>query len=250
MEATGESGENPLLSRSCEVSKFIDISQNARLISQFDEDRTMRSLIFRPKHFLKTLIPLFCLLTFLANQALAHHPFGMGDNSGLSAWQALLSGIGHPLLGPDHLLFIVGIAFVGLKKTKKWVSPLLAVGLVGSALVQLFPLPDLIAPWAESLVSLSLAIEGLIILNLVNSKWLLPMFALHGYLLGSTIVGAESSPLIGYFLGLFLSQVALLLLVTVGSQRIINWLGANGLVLTAGVWIGIGSAFSWVALVN
>ena len=76
------------------------------------------------------------------------------------------------------------------------------------------------------------------------------MFALHGYLLGSTIVGAESNPLIGYFFGLFLAQAALLLLVTAVSHRIINWLGANGLLLTAGVWIGIGSAFSWVALVD
>ena len=41
LEVMGKSGENPLLSRSCEVSTFIDISQNARLISQFDEDRPM-----------------------------------------------------------------------------------------------------------------------------------------------------------------------------------------------------------------
>ena len=42
----------------------------------------------------------------LASPALAHHPFGMGDSSELTAWQGLLSGIGHPLLGPDHLLFL------------------------------------------------------------------------------------------------------------------------------------------------
>ena len=76
------------------------------------------------------------------------------------------------------------------------------------------------------------------------------MFALHGYLLGSTIVGAEPTPLLGYFLGLLLAQASLLLLVTTVSQRIINWLGANGRILTAGVWIGIGSAFSWVALID
>ena len=202
------------------------------------------------KHFLAVLVPLFFLLTVLINPTFAHHPFGMGDSSDLSFWQALLSGIGHPLLGPDHLLFMLGIAFVGLKKTKKWVIPLLVVGLAGSGLVQLLPLPDLITPWAEALVSLSLVIEGLIVLNFINSKWLLPMFALHGYLLGSTIVGAEPTPLVGYFMGLLLSQVALLLLVTTVSQRILNWLGANGRLLTAGVWIGIGSAFSWVALVD
>tara|TARA_Y100001968_G_scaffold168226_1_gene154089 strand:+ start:342 stop:677 length:336 start_codon:yes stop_codon:yes gene_type:complete len=61
---------------------------------------------------------------------------------------------------------------------------------------------------------------------------------------------AESTPLIGYFFGLFLAQAALLLLVTAVSHGIINWLGGNGLLLTAGVWIGIGSAFSWVPLVD
>ncbi len=210
----------------------------------------MRFPFWVHKHFVAVLASLFFLFTFLIDPAFAHHPFGMGEGTQLSTLQALLSGIGHPLLGPDHLLFMIGIALVGLKKTKKLVFPLLAIGLAGSALVQVLPLPDLIAPWAEAIVSLSLAIEGLIILNFVNSKWLLPLFALHGYLLGNTIVGAEPTSLIGYFLGLLISQMALLLLVTIPSQRVIHWLGDNGKLLTAGVWIGIGSAFSWVALFN
>ncbi len=195
------------------------------------------------------IYPLF-LLSIFTKPVLAHHPFGMGDSDGLSTLQGFASGIGHPLLGPDHLLFMLAIAFVGLRRPEKWAIPLLAIGLIGSAFVQLQPLPELLAPWAESLVSLSLAIEGLIVLDLLSSKWLLPMFALHGYLLGSTIVGAEPTPLIGYFLGLIFAQGSLLLLVTSVSKRIINWLGVNGRILTAGIWIGIGVAFSWVAIVN
>tara|TARA_Y100001968_G_C19168130_1_gene624257 strand:- start:187 stop:819 length:633 start_codon:yes stop_codon:yes gene_type:complete len=210
----------------------------------------MRISGFEPK-FGNSLRIFFLLLFFVfIKPSLAHHPFGMGDSSALSSWQALLSGIGHPLLGPDHLLFMLGIAFIGLTRTNKWVLPLLTVGLAGSALVMLQPLPSLLAPWAEALVSLTLAIEGLIVLNRVSSKWLLPMFALHGYLLGNTIVGAEPSPLIGYFLGLIISQAGFLLLVTSMSKGIINWLGANGRLLIAGAWIGIGSAFCWVSLFN
>ena len=201
------------------------------------------------KHCLATLVPLSFLLTFLADPVLAHHPFGMADSSELSVWEALLSGIGHPLLGPDHLLFMLGIGLVGIKRTKKWVFPLLLVGLAGSAFVQLQPFPNLIAPWAEAFVSMSLAIEGLIVLNLLSSKWLLPMFSLHGYLLGSTIVGAEPTPLIGYFFGLLLVQGFLLLVVTVVSQNMINRFGVNSRNLFAGILIGIGLAFSWVALV-
>lgn len=123
----------------------------------------------------------------------------MGGTSQLSTLQGLLSGIGHPLLGPDHLIFMLAIAFVGLRKPKKWCLNLIAVGLGGSAFSQVLPLPDLLEPWAEALVSLSLAIEGLIILKYLSSQWLLPMFSLHGYLLGSTIIGAEPTPLISYF---------------------------------------------------
>ncbi len=200
-------------------------------------------------HFLTSVVLSFCLLTFFALPTFAHHPFGMGESSELSALQALLSGIGHPLLGPDHLLFILGIALVGLKKTKKWVVPLLAAGLAGSALVQLQPLPDLLAPWAEALVSFSLAIEGLIILNFLSSKWLFPMFAVHGYLLGNTIVGGEPSALAGYFLGLLLAQGSLLLLLTASSQKLINSVDMYSRNLVAGIWIGIGIAFSWAILI-
>ena len=209
----------------------------------------MRFPFLLGKQSFVALVPVLFLLTFFADPVLAHHPFGMGDSSDLSAWQALSSGVGHPLLGPDHLLFMLGIALVGIKKTKQWVFPLLTVGLGGSALVQLLPLSDVLAPWAEALVSLSLAIEGLIVLNLFSSKWLLPMFALHGYLLGSTIVGAEPTPLIGYFLGLLLAQGSILLLVTAASQKLINRFDINSRNLFAGIWIGIGLAFSWVVLV-
>ena len=65
------------------------------------------------------------LLTLsLLNPAHAHHPFGMGDSTDLSALQGLLSGIGHPLLGPDHLLFLLAIAFIGLQRPQAWAIPL------------------------------------------------------------------------------------------------------------------------------
>ena len=70
----------------------------------------------------------------LISPAHAHHPFGMGDSTDLSALQGLLSGIGHPLLGPDHLLFLLAIAFIGLQRPRSWVIPLLAAGLGGSVL--------------------------------------------------------------------------------------------------------------------
>jgi urease accessory protein len=174
----------------------------------------------------------------------------MGDSTGLTAWQGLLSGIGHPLLGPDHLLFLLAIAFIGLRRPMAWVVPLLAVGLGGSVLSQFIPLSDAIAPWAEALVSLSLVAEGLIALTLLPAQWLMPLIGLHGFLLGSTIVGAEPTPLSTYFLGLLIGQGALLLLVTACSKGLVAKLGEQGRRLSAGIWMGIGLAFAWVALVD
>ncbi|QNI92690.1 hydrogenase/urease accessory protein [Synechococcus sp. BOUM118] len=209
----------------------------------------MTNLLASPRPLRQAAVAALALL-LIASPAFAHHPFGMGDSGALTPWQGLLSGLGHPLLGPDHLLFLLALGFVGLQRPLRWVLPLLAIGLGGSLLSQFIPLPDAVAPWAEALVSLSLAVEGLIALSMAPAAWLLPLFGLHGFLLGSTIVGAEPSPLLSYFLGLLLAQGSLLLLVTAWSQGLVERLGAQGQRLGAGIWIGIGIAFAWVALID
>ena len=189
-------------------------------------------------------------LLLLGSPAFAHHPFGMGDSSQLTGWTGLVSGVGHPLLGPDHLLFLLAISFIGLKRPIAWILPMLAIGLGGSLISQFIPLPDAVAPWAEALVSLSLVAEGFIALSVAPANWLLPLFGLHGFLLGSTIVGAEPTPLLTYFLGLLIGQGVLLALVCSLSKTVINRLGEQGRRLGAGIWIGIGIAFAWVALID
>ena len=189
-------------------------------------------------------------LLLLGSPAFAHHPFGMGDSSQLTGWTGLVSGIGHPLLGPDHLLFLLAISFIGLKRPIAWILPMLAIGLGGSLISQFIPLPDAVAPSAEALVSLSLVAEGFIALSVAPATWLLPLFGLHGFLLGSTIVGAEPTPLLTYFLGLLIGQGVLLALVCSLSKTVINRLGEQGRRLGAGIWIGIGIAFAWVALID
>ena len=189
------------------------------------------------------------LLFTSAGPAVAHHPFAMAEGGEMNALQGLLSGIGHPLLGPDHLLFLLAIGLIGLRRPVAWVLPLLAFALGGAILTQIFPLASSLEPAAEALVSLGLAVEGLIDLNIIPAGILLPVIGLHGYLLGGAIVGAESTPLFTYFLGLLIAQGALLLAVSLGSKRLLDALGAEGKRVAAGIWIGIGGAFAWAALV-
>ncbi|MFO8238378.1 MAG: HupE/UreJ family protein [Prochlorococcaceae cyanobacterium] len=181
--------------------------------------------------------------------ALAHHPFAMAEGLELSPWMGLVSGIGHPLLGPDHLLFLLAIGFVGLQRPMAWVLPLLAAGLLGSAIAQGLPLTESLAPLAEALVALTLVLAGLVALGKLGPAVLVPAMGLHGYLLGGTVVGAEATPLLSYFLGLLISQGALLLVVTTGSRALLRVVQDNGRRLLAGIWIGIGAAFAWTMVV-
>ena len=126
----------------------------------------------------------------------------------------------------------------------------MTVGLICSALAQVFHHSETITFCSEVLVSLSLSIEGLMILGLVSLKALFPLLMLHGYLLGTTIVGAEPTPLISYFIGLIVSQGIMILFAAMVSQRGISIFKNNNLILTAGILIGIALSFSWVAIID
>ena len=189
------------------------------------------------------------LIALSISPAQAHHPFAMGDSSQLNAFQGLLSGIGHPLLGPDHLLFMVALLFVGLSKPKEWIIPLVSLGLVGSGLSQVFAIPPTLETFGEALVSLSLVIEGCVALNLLPTWILLPCITLHGYLLGAAITGAEPTPLFAYFLGLAIAQGLFLLLVCSISKPFVNRIGGSWKNILAGVWMGIGLAFAWSVVI-
>ena len=68
-------------------------------------------------------------------------------------------------------------------------------------------------------------------------------------MLGGTIVGAEPTPLLAYFTGLFVAQAVMLLLVRRLSDPVVRFIGDQGLRLAAGILIGIGCAFSWSMMV-
>ena len=126
--------------------------------------------------------------------------------------------------------------------------PLLSVGLAGSLVSQLVPLAPSLTGVIESSVSLSLVAEGLIGFGLLPQSLLLPLIGLHGYMLGTTIVGAEPTPLLAYGFGLLISQGLLLLAATTLSERVSNLLGDKGRQLAACVLIGVGSALTWSAI--
>ncbi len=145
-----------------------------------------------------------------------HHPFEGVEPHDLSLVQGLVSGLGHPVLGTDHLVFLLAIVVMTALTTRRWVLPLLASGLAGSGLAVLvgaMPGPNL-GLALELVVSLSLAAAGLAQAGWLPTWVLLPLMGVHGFLLGEPMIGAEPTPLLAYGLGLLLSQGALLVVVT------------------------------------
>ncbi|MEB3322827.1 MAG: HupE/UreJ family protein [Synechococcaceae cyanobacterium] len=191
------------------------------------------------------LLALPPLLLLAAPAARAHHLLEVMQLAP-TPLSGLLSGLAHPVIGPDHLLFLVSLALVGLRHRVRWALALLATGLGGSALGLV--LPGL--PGAEALVALSLVVVGLVLAGRCPRALLLPAFALHGYVLSASVLGWTSVPLGAYLVGLLLSQGALLALALTVLRRGAGDLGAPLRHALAGGLIGCGAAWGWTQLVG
>jgi|688.fasta_scaffold22906_14 urease accessory protein len=203
----GKSGVIPALSRSCEEWPPGHSSQNAR---RFSSPSARTALMFqasaRGRALALTVSAGFLCLAALGQAAHAHH---VVDITGLEPTVAngLLSGLAHPVIGPDHLLFLLALSLLGLQQRSGWMLLLLAVGLAGSAAGLV--LPGL--PLAELLVAATLAVVGGVLLGVLPRVLVVPAMALHGYVLSDAVLGWTAMPLVSYLMGLLLSQGLLLL---------------------------------------
>jgi urease accessory protein len=147
----------------------------------------------------------------IPNVAYAHH--SMGGKTPATLAEGFLSGAAHPVIGPDHLamLLLVG-AYCGA--SRHGFRPLLTF--IGAALVGClghaarFDLPHVETGIAASLLVLGVAACAIskssrgataVVFGAVG--------LLHGYAYGESIVGAASTPLVAYLVGLSLVQLVL-----------------------------------------
>lgn len=147
------------------------------------------------------------VLLNIGNGAQAHH---LNELLNLQASPSLglLTGLVHPLIDPDHLLFLLALSLVGLSQPRRWLLGLMAVAMAGSILgLYLQDSPG----WAAT-ISFSLVIEALVLLKRLPRAFLLPAFALHGCLLTSSVVGGGTVPVLAFIAGLMISQGAMLYL--------------------------------------
>jgi urease accessory protein len=145
--------------------------------------------------------------------AFAHHV--MGGRTPATFVEGVLSGLGHPVIGLDHLAAVVAIGCLAAAHREGYelaVAFVLAM-VAGVAL----HLQGATVPGAEILVALSVIALGALMLRhrQMPAGAALVLFAIigaiHGYALGESIYGAEPTPLYAYLLGLAVIQSAIAL---------------------------------------
>ena len=153
--------------------------------------------------FKKNLSLIFFLISF---PAFAHHP--MGGELPLNFLNGILSGIGHPIIGFDHLAFILTFGIITSYFKNKVILPLyfLTFSLIGTIVSVNF----LVVPFSELIISLSIIVAGLTSLYEKKINIYFPIILalgggfFHGYAFGQSVVGIEASPLIAYLIGIAL----------------------------------------------
>ena len=150
-----------------------------------------------------------------------------------TAWQGLLSGLGHPIIGVDHLAFIVGVGLISHLVGLLTLLPLLF--LAGTVLGCFLHVQGYDLASSELAIALSVAIAAVVLAPRVRipvgllAPLLVVAGALHGYAYGESIVGAETAPLAAYIVGFAAIQYE----VAVGSGVALRMMVGRDLVAEA-----------------
>ena len=159
----------------------------------------------------------------LATPVLAHHP--SGGEAPQNILQGLLSGLGHPVIGLDHLAFVIAVGLLAAVLNQRAVPIVfLLAAVVGTGL----HLAGLNLPVPELVISGSVLLFGLLTVThrQLNAPTVMALAAaagiFHGYAYGETVVGAEPMPLMAYLAGFTLIQGAIAYTAYLLSQRSLN----------------------------
>lgn len=202
-------------------------------------------------HRLPTVAAALVVL-LIAVPAYAHHPMGGVTPSTLV--EGLLSGIGHPIIGIDHLVFVIGIGLAASFLSRGLAMPGFFVGatLLGTGIhLMAFSLP-----FVEVVISASVLLLGVMIF--VKRSQPLAIWAslfvvagiFHGYAYGEAIIGAEATPLVSYLAGFAIIQYLIAgaaLLIAVKAQDVVE-AKPVGTRLAGSFVAGVGFVFLFTAV--
>lgn len=196
-------------------------------------------------HYPKTAAAIVPALCLLASPAFAHHMESGQTPTGALA--GLLSGLGHPLIGWDHALFLLAVGLLAAVTGAVRTMPVAFVLTVTMGVAVQYTLPGLpVLPWLAPATVLAVAAAMLARPGAPQSAWV-GVIALaglvHGQAYAQAIVGAEPTPLAAYLLGLALVQTGLIVALALMVRRLPALAArAGGLLRAAGAGLlGLGA---------
>lgn len=186
-------------------------------------------------------------LLLLQAPALAHHPFG--GSTPTNAVQGFLSGLGHPVIGPDHLAFIIATGLLAALFSRGLMIPIAFVG--ASLLGTISHMAGANLPIPEFMIAASVLLFGILLAmkNALPAGIVVALAAIaglfHGYAYGEAVIGAEMSPVVAYLLGFASIQMV----ISTSAYWLVKQLGASphegalNLRFAGFTLAGIGAAF-------
>ena len=182
----------------------------------------------------------------MAGPALAHHP--MGGEAPQTLFHGLLGGLAHPVIGLDHLAFIVlvGLAAAGAGRLVAGPAAFILATMAGTAV----HLAGITLPLAEVVIIASVVALGALLVSgrTVAGPAALGGFALaglfHGWAYGAAVIGSEPMPVVAYLAGFGAIQF----LIAAGVARLALGVATNPqravqARIAAAICLGIGLTF-------
>jgi urease accessory protein len=164
-------------------------------------------------------------LFFNTAPALAHHATGgkLPANFG----EGLISGVAHPVIGIDHLAFVIAIGLLAALRNKLGIV-IPGAFVAATALGAVIHLQGINLPAPEIIISASVLGIGILLARANQaSLWLLTGLAaiagiFHGYAYAESIFGAEMVTLEAYLLGFSLIQLIISAIAFYSGQVFLN----------------------------
>jgi len=182
-----------------------------------------------------------------ANPSLAHHV--MDGEIPRTFFHGFLSGLGHPIIGLDHLAFVIAVGLIGYLHQNSYLLPLaFLTSMVGGIVLRLTSFELYLV---EPAISASVVLLGILAIRAKHlpTQVVVCGFAVagifHGYAYGGSILGAEVAPLSAYLLGLLAVQYAIAGMVIKLLEQLSNANASETPIrVIGGIVLGVGLVFT------
>ena len=153
-------------------------------------------------------------ILILPNITLAHH--FMDNENPSSMLEGLFSGIAHPIIGIDHLIFLIFTSIIAYLAIKK-ITPI-SIFIVSTIIGSFFSLIHIELPMLELLIIFSILFLGLFFFlyrNFPLNTFIYPFIIfglMHGNAYGKSIIESPFSAQFSYVMGFIIIQILICLL--------------------------------------